>query len=247
MSPPSIVIDFQPNPEISLRNLPQLDGNISLEISNNSENISSLNLESQYYESTNEKVSRIPVYTSVRDNIQISQRRQNRNNLRRIKRNNKLVEAGNLPTVITLNPRSLYNKKEQFITLVEQMETDVCFVSETWDRSHLPNGLTLENFIQIEGYEWIQNVAQRKCKGGKPALLISTKNYHITKLCPEKITVPVNVEVVWALLTPKRKLQNTRVKHIAVASVYYSSTQTKKDDILDHISEAYHSLCSMYD
>ena len=186
------------------------------------------------------------MYTSVRDNIQFSQRRQNRNNLRRIKRNNKLVEAGNLPTVITLNPRSLYNKKEQFITLVEQMETDVCFVSETWDRSHLPNGLTLENFIQIEGYGWIQNVAQRKCKGGKPALLISTKNYHITKLCPEKITVPVNVEVVWALLTPKRKLQNTRVKHIAVASVYYSSTQTKKDDILDHISEAYHSLCSMY-
>ena len=60
------------------------------------------------------------------------------------------------------------------------------------------------------------------------------------------ITVPIDVEVVWVLLTPKHRTAQSKVKQIAVASVYYSSPQTRKSDFLDHISEAYHILCSKY-
>ena len=100
--------------------------------------------------------------------------------------------------------------------------------------------------IQIEGYRWVQNVIQRKRKGGKPALLINEKDYYIRELCPDIITVPVNVEAVWSLLTPKNTTVHSKVKRIAVASVYYSSSQTRKSDFLDHISEAYHTLCAKY-
>ena len=106
--------------------------------------------------------------------------------------------------------------------------------------------IKLSNVFPIEGYKWVKNVVQRQRGGGKPALLISEKDFHVTELCPDIITVPINVEVVWALLTPKKRLNRTRINHIVVASVYYSSTQTRKNDFLDHISETYHKLCSIY-
>ena len=60
------------------------------------------------------------------------------------------------------------------------------------------------------------------------------------------ITVPPNVEAVWALLTPKIHDQSTGIRHIVAASVYYSSTQTRKTDFLDHIAQTYSILCSKY-
>ena len=70
--------------------------------------------------------------------------------------------------------------------------------------------------------------------------------FHIKELCPDVITVPIGVEAVWALLIPKNLPPNSRIKQIAVASIYYSSTQTRKDDFLDHISESYNILCGKY-
>ena len=115
-------------------------------------------------------------------------------------------------------------------------------MSETWDRSHQSRGLKLADAIHIEGFKWVQNVVQRNVKGGKPALLISENDYHIQELNPDPITVPLSVEIVWALLTPKKQLRNTRINRIIVASLYYSSTFTKKALLIDHISESYHAL-----
>ena len=162
-----------------------------------------------------------------------------------IKRSNKLLEASYLPVVVSLNPRGLYNKQNEFRTLIEQTEATVCCVSETWDRSHT-GGALISDLIEIEGFTWIKNIVQRKRKGGKPAILVSKKDHYITQLCPDIITVPINVEAVWTLLTPKHRSTNTRIKHIAVCSAYYSSTQTRKADFLDHISQSYHLLCSKY-
>ena len=162
-------------------------------------------------------------------------------NLITIKRNNKVVEASRLPVVLNLNPRSLYNKTAEFGTLIEQTDAGVCCISETWDRSHTPHGALIS-----EGYKWIQNVVQRKKKGGKPAILVNEDMFHIKELCPDVITVPIGVEAVWALLIPKNLPPNSKIKQIAVASIYYSSTQTRKNDFLDHISQSYNTLCSKY-
>lgn len=45
---------------------------------------------------------------------------QNHDDLITIKRCNKLLEAANLPVIVTVNPRSLYNKQAEFRTLIEQ-------------------------------------------------------------------------------------------------------------------------------
>ena len=116
--------------------IPQYDGN------------ETLNLSTEYQEHFS-----IPVLvTSNRSNIKSNQLGTNRNNLITIRRNNKLLEAANLLTVVTLNPRSLYNKQSCFRTMIEQTEADVCFVSETWDRSHTENGNLITDLLDLEGY-----------------------------------------------------------------------------------------------
>ena len=190
----------------------------------------------------------IPVIVSCRpDNPSYCSRSivEQKRNLIRIKRSNKVLEAGNLPIILNLNPRSLFNKSEEFKTLVQQTEASVCFVSESWDRSHVNGGQRLEDIINIEGYKWVQNVAQRRKNGGKPALLINEEMFYIKEVCPDLITVPIGVEACWAVLTPKSYLSKSKMKYIAVASLYYT-VATKRSEFLDHISEAYHTLCAKY-
>ena len=124
----------------------------------------------------------IPVLISKRDEKASSFNQPSRcskQNLIRIKRNNKITEAGNLPIVVNLNPRSLYNKADEFKTLISQTDASLCLISESWDRSHVQGGSRLEDVIKIEGYRWVQNVVQRGKKGGKPVMLINEKMFYI--------------------------------------------------------------------
>ena len=220
--------------------IPQFDGNVSV-----------ISLESSFSQNSNHETSvcqkTIPVHISDRqyflpNNI----RRSDPTNLIRIKRDDKLIEASRMPVVVNLNPRSLYNKLDEFRTLIEQSEAGVCCISETWDRTHTNNGTTITDLLPIDGYCWIKNVVQRKRRGGKPAILASTEHFHVTALSPDIITVPIDVEAAWALLTPKYRSGKSRFNHIAVASVYYSSTQTRRGMFLDHIIESYNILCTKF-
>ena len=144
---------------------------------------------------------------------------------------------------MNINPRSVYNKVNEFLTLVEEYESDLIFMSETWDRVTQP----LENLIQIEDYRVITAVNPRNFRGGKPALIVNEGKYFIKQLNPDPITVPDGVEAVWALLTPKNAQPNNQFSHIAVASIYYRGPKsTRKDALFDHIAETYHLLMAKY-
>ena len=51
---------------------------------------------------------------------------------------NRFEQALNLPTICNLNPRSIYNKADEFHTLVEEEELDLIFISESWEMEYLP-------------------------------------------------------------------------------------------------------------
>ena len=127
-----------------------------------------------------------------------------------LKRNNVVLQALELPVVMNLNPRSLYEKTDDLKLIIEQYQVDVVFVSESWERENLP----LEQLIQIENFEIISTVKKRDFRGGNPALIINTEKYHVKKLCPDPITVPVGVEAIWALISPKTESYNAKVKRI---------------------------------
>ena len=60
------------------------------------------------------------------------------------------------------------------------------------------------------------------------------------------IQVKWGVEVVWCLVTPKNISHDSKIQHIACASIYSKPNSKNKTDLLDHISEAYNLLCSKY-
>ena len=74
------------------------------------------------------------------------------------KKSNKFVQALTLPTLFNINPRSIYNKIDEFHNFVKEEEVDVIFISESWEREHLP----LEEIIKLEDFITISNVSQRK-------------------------------------------------------------------------------------
>ena len=144
--------------------------------------------ESSSFVSDDEKCSIPTIVTSNRSEVpsyQFNQVQHKKGNLKTLKRNNKISEASNLPIVLNLNPRSLYQKLDEFQTLIEQTDPGVCCISESWDRSHVPGGALLSDLIDIEGYQLVQNIVQRKKKGVNQQFLpiricIMLKSYHLT-------------------------------------------------------------------
>ena len=209
----------------------QVDGNVSFDSASFSE--FSSNLDTDY-------ANKIPVVNSNRSSTRLKNEPREQC-LTRIRRSNKSLESVHLPVVINLNPRSLYNKVDEFKLLIEQTNCGICFISESWDR----DSEGLQDVIEMENYRFIKNVLQRSNSGGKPALFVSTKEYHITELCPNVITVPPNVEAVWALLTPKSGGCKSKISSFAVCSFYFTK-ETQKSQFLDHISEAFHLISAKY-
>ena len=128
---------------------------------------------------------------SIHDNINRNASQQNRKNITIIKPSNKkLVQALNLPTVMNVNPRSIYNKKNEFHTFVEEEEIDCVFMSESWERPDMP----LDQIINLPNHVVISNPHQRKGVGGRPALIINQSKYHVRNLTQSLIEIPWGVE-----------------------------------------------------
>ena len=150
-----------------------------------------------------------------------------------------VLQSMELPVVMNINPRSFYNKTEEFQLLLEQYQADVICISESWERSNLP----LKELLDLDNFDIISNVKQRDFKGGKPAILVNNKKYHVKSLCLDPVTVPIGVECVWSLITPKNCSTRSRTKYIAVAAIYYRGPKsTKKQELFDHLAETFHFL-----
>ena len=83
-------------------------------------------------------------------------------NLKVMQISSKVYQALKLPKELNVNPRSLYNKKNAFVTFIEEENKDLPCISESFEHENLP----LEKLIEIENYKTISNVYQRKGKGG---------------------------------------------------------------------------------
>ena len=159
-----------------------------------------------------------------------------------IRRNNLVLQSMVLPTVMNINPRSIYNKSDEFSLLLDQYSADVICMSESWSKDDQP----LDELLDLPSYQIITNVKQREFKGGKPAIFVNESKYIVKKLCPDTITVPIGVEAVWALITPKKQSCN-KLKYIAVCSIYYRGPKsTKKKELFDHIADSFHFLSAKY-
>ena len=163
-------------------------------------------------------------------------------NLTVIKRNKKICQALDLPNILNVNPRSVYNKANELVTFIEEECVDLICISESWERENL----TLNEIIQIENYSIISNVHQRRGRGGRPAIIVNSEKYQVENLTQTVIDIPWGVEVVWALLSPNRVTNASSIQKLVVASIYSKPDSRKKSVLLDHISQVYCLLSSKY-
>lgn len=113
---------------------------------------------------------------------------------------------------------------DKFHDFVKEHEVDLVIMSESWERENLQ----LTDIIQLDNYKVISNVHQRKGRGGRPAIIANEKLFSVKDLCENnEVEVPFGVEVVWAMLTPKKVSSTSLIKKIAVAAVY-SKPKSKK-------------------
>ena len=59
-------------------------------------------------------------------------------------------------------------------------------MSESWERENL----TLDKVIKLDNYQVISNVHQRTGKGGRPAIIVDTKNYLVENLTQTVVDIP---------------------------------------------------------
>ena len=141
-----------------------------------------------------------------------------------------------------MNPRSIYNKINEFKTLIEQEELEVVFLSESWEREELP----LNEIFNDPSFEIVSNVYQRNNSGGRPAIVIKKDRYHILNATNTIVQIPWGVEAVWAVLTPHSVSQSSLVQKIVCCSVYSKPDSKKKTLLIDHISETFSQLKTKY-
>ena len=160
-----------------------------------------------------------------------------------MKRSNKLIQALDLPTVMNVNPRSIYNKAEEFHAFVDEHLVDCIFMSESWERSEKP----LSKIINLPNHVVISNPHQRDGVGGRPALIINTSKYNVRNITQTMIDIPWGVEATWAIISPKNVTSDSKIQKIAVCSLYSKPNSKKKSLLLDHINQAYNIISTKYE
>ena len=122
---------------------------------------------------------------------------------------------------------------------MEQMESDIIFISESWERSEL----TLEEIMKpLNDHTVISNVHQRGGRGGRPALMINSRKYQVQNITQSVISIPWGVEAVWAVITPKGVQNNSIIQRIVCGSVYLMTSARSHIPLLDHITDVYNIL-----
>ena len=154
-----------------------------------------------------------------------------------------MLTANLCPKILNVNPRSLYNKCEQFKRFIKEEAIDVAIISESWERPEY----SLKDLLKLRNFEVVSNICQRKGVGGRPAIIVNKEKYFITNLTQSVVDIPWGVEAVWCLLSPKEANNNSKIRNIVVASIYSKPGSRKKSVLLDHVSSVYHLLCSKYE
>ena len=85
-----------------------------------------------------------------------------------------------------MNPRSVYNKIDEFHTFVEQESLDLLCMSESFEREELK----LNQILKLEDQIVISSVNQRSGKGEIPALIVNAEKYHVKDLTNTLIQIP---------------------------------------------------------
>ena len=204
--------------------IPQIDGNISF--SSSDTDVSLIH-----------SPSSIPVHISSRtDSVHLGDKRSCFN--RNVKKDNRLLEAVNLPAFTVYNMRSLWSKINNLAEDIIERSVDISFLSEIWEKKeNLKHQASIEELLELKGIQYISTPRPGLKRGGGTAIAACPNLFSLVKL---HIEIPHSLEVVWGLLRPKTVIG--RIKKIILCSFYSPPRSKKKTKLIDHISTVLNKL-----
>ena len=255
-------LSVRKNININSNNIPQLDGNISIE---SQSDISSVICDIQcnccedqsVYEGDQDS-QKIPVHVSQYDQDQYvdysepppwyekyEKRKVDKNeskcNRKSIKRDNKFLKSESLPIISVSNVRSLIPKIENFKNDILERNISLSILSEVWEKVNCKKQqFELEKIFQMDGLKYISTPRITR-RGGGAAIVANLREFSLEKI---PVSIPHNLEVVWGLLRPKKESET--IREIIVAALYSPPNYKKNSKLLDHLLSTSHYLLSVY-
>ena len=219
-----------------VENLIQLDGNISLDESSNS--LFNLHDDNCYKSEQADSdpltytgsSNSIPVLISSRSSSFICKPVRISFN-KRIIRNNKNLDALNLPVFTVYNMRSLWSKINCLAEDIIERSVDISFLSEVWEKKeNKKHQSSIEQLLEMKSISYISTPRPGSRRGGGSAIAACPKKFSLVKL---HIEIPNSLEVVWGLLRPLKVIG--KMKKIIICSFYSPPRSKKKTILIDHI------------
>ena len=195
----------------------QLDGNVSIQ-------------ECSEPNDTPVGSSFIPVIISSRPSSKIYDAHRQCFNKRIIK-DNKLIEALNLPAFTVYNMRSIWSKLDNLAEDIIERCVDISILSEVWEKKeNVKHQSRIEELLEMKGISYISTPRPGLKRGGGSAIAACPKKFSLVKL---NVEIPKSLEVVWGLLRPRKILGN--IRKIIICSFYSPPRSKKKTALIDHI------------
>ena len=214
----------------------QVDGNVSIETDSEVDSQSDESDDQSIY-STDEEVDPEPIPANFFQP-------QNPTDELDVVLNDEPSQNSRLPLCLLFNARSVYNKRNNLRTMLNQIGPDLTIISETWERKRqcLDDLISLSQFKSFSYCR--QKVFKNKQPGGGCAIIYNESRFEVSQF---DTCVPENVEATWATFKP---LVNTsgshKVNRILVGSIYVSPKSRYKMETVDHIIEVIHSARAKY-
>ena len=228
----------------SMSNMCQLDGNESVEDSDN-DSVSNYSTEDEV---DNEPVRAVLIPAPGMDGQPPTLT---------VDDTGEVAAPSSLPLTMIANFRSMYNKIKNIKRNLITLGLDFLIGSESWERPRfdLPSLLDSPNYLTISycrGREApaIQSVGRN---AGKPypskicggAVILYNK--HRFELTDSEVGVPPGVEAVWGVFSPRRlDHQLQRVRRICVAAIYIAPQSPFKKETISHIIHTIHLIRAKY-
>ena len=205
-------------------NILQLDGNVSI---------------NNYVYTSSYDSSPIPVLISSRSSSAASSGIRTCMN-KPVRKDNKLIEALNMPIFTVYNMRSLWSKINNLAEDILERSVDISFLSEVWEKKEkLSHQASIEEMLEMKGISYISTPRPGLRRGGGAAIAACPKNFSLVKL---HIEIPKCLEVVWGLLRPNKVIG--KLRKIILCSFYSPPRSKKNKSLIDHIAMVLNKLKS---
>ena len=150
--------------------------------------------------------------------------------LRIIKANAQERIAEKLPTISVINARSLWPKLQSFATQFRETDTDIAILTEVWGKGSKKQIHQITELLEMKGIDFAFDIRKDR-RGGGTAVAACAEKFSLTR-----INLPKEKGLELTAVLIENKLKDSLSIPIIVFSVYSSSRSKYKSQLIDFLT-----------